>query len=202
MSGPQSFTVPIAPWPRGIGFEDALSEVFAAAGDDGFPGLYRVAGIEAWVAAADAQGAMRIALPMAPLLEQRETLDVHRSRLPLSVKGAKALALFAASPPAGLQPSDVAALASASGFSAVREAGYPDRLFLMPALVAFTYEDAAETLTALADDRVAAETAARRLCSAVRMPGATGSALERDLSVIEQVIDGDLGGGQVLLVPA
>ncbi|MEL6574642.1 MAG: hypothetical protein AAFQ81_02035 [Pseudomonadota bacterium] len=181
--------VRVADWPVGVPYSAVLAEARAAIVDDGAPDAYRVAGFEAWIAPAAAGVAPWLGLPLRVLVEHEPTGAVHPSGRPLSVRGAKDIAAFAMAPPDWLAPGPLAVLLEASGFAAVREAGFADRLFLMPTLLGFAYESAAETLAA---EGASAATAARVL-SAVRLPGATRFEVERDLLVLSTLLGGELG---------
>ncbi|MEL6768624.1 MAG: hypothetical protein AAFP17_15695 [Pseudomonadota bacterium] len=181
--------VRVADWPVGVPYSAVLAEARAAIVDDGAPDAYRVAGFEAWIAPA-AEGVIPwLCLPLRVLVEHEPTGAVHLSGRPLSVRGAKDLAAFAMAPPDWLAPGALAALLEASGFAAVREAGFADRLFLMPSLLGFAYESAAETLAAEGPSPAAAA----RVLSAVQLPGATRFEMDRDLMVLSALLGDELG---------
>ncbi|MEM6358379.1 MAG: hypothetical protein AAF844_22185, partial [Pseudomonadota bacterium] len=128
-------------------------------------------------------------LPIRALVEHEPTGAVHLSARPLSVRGAKDLAAFTMAPPDWLAPGALTALIEASGFGVVREVGFADRALLMPSMLGFAYESAAESLAA---EGATAATAARVL-SGVVLPGATRFEIERDLMVLSGLLGEELG---------
>ncbi|MEM8625120.1 MAG: hypothetical protein AAGG47_16575 [Pseudomonadota bacterium] len=191
---PGPLPVPLAQWPRGVGYRAVLETARQAIADEGQPADYRVAGFEAWISPG-VEGALPwLSLPVRAILEHEPTGRVHASGRPLSVTGAKDLAGFAMAPPDWLAPEALGALMAACGFDAVREPGFADRVFLMPAFLGFGYEDATETLAALPVGAEGASLlpAARRVLSAVLLPGATGFECARDFDVLAAHIGADL----------
>ncbi|MEO0958084.1 MAG: hypothetical protein AAFY66_06395 [Pseudomonadota bacterium] len=181
--------VRLVPWPTGVPYAEVLREARAAIVDDGAPDAYRVAGFEAWVSPAGEGVSPWLGLPIRALVEHEPTGAVHLSARPLSVRGAKDLAAFAMAPPDWLAPGALTALIEASGFGAVREVGFADRALLMPSMLGFAYESAAESLAA----EGASAAVAARVLSGVVLPGATRFEIERDLMVLSSLLGEELG---------
>ena len=164
--------------------------------------------IQAWITASDYPRGTALTPPLIGLLER----GVPETRARCTADALARLSAPGGAPSDAriIAPSYLAEMSDRSGFSAVREPGYPDRVFLFRQGLAFAYEDAYEALIgdpALPQSRLIVpmrrETHART-CSMVAFRPADGdasrpAAVQRILDTLSAVLSAEQSEGMIHL---